>query len=305
MLLSSDLINRLAPLELKARHIVEGFISGLHRSPYYGFSVEFAEHRPYNPGDELRHVDWKVWAKTERFFVKQYEEETNLRCHILLDVSSSMNYKYYAELTKKEYGIYLSAAFLYLMQKQRDAVGLSLFDEQIRESFPSKASEQHLRLLYKHLQDELEDQDSKKQSKKTATADIINDLAERLKQRSLVVIVSDLFENMAESDKLLAALKRLRHAKHEVIVFHLLERESEVDFKMKEGRVRLEDLETGRSIDVIPSQVVKDYRKKVRSFLDEFRALCSEVYIDLVEIDTMEKYDIALLAYLNKRKRVG
>lgn len=306
--MSSDLINRLAPLELKARHIVEGFISGLHRSPFYGFSVEFAEHRPYNAGDELRHIDWKVFAKTERFYVKQYEEETNLRCHILLDISASLNFKHFAEISKKEYGIYLAAAFLYIMQKQRDAVGLSTFDDQERDYFGAKASESHLRqifsLLGTHLSDAQKERGSAQKSS-SSVAKMIYSLGEKLKKRSLVVIISDFFESTSDHEDLLNAMKRLRHAHHEVILFHLLEKRSEIEFNIDKERVRLQDLETENKIELVPSQIIKDYRENIHNFIDSFHKLCSEVNIDYAQIDTEESYDRALLSYLNKRKRVG
>lgn len=308
MLMSSDLINRLAPLELKARHIVEGFISGLHRSPFYGFSVEFAEHRPYNAGDELRHIDWKVFAKTERFYVKQYEEETNLRCHILLDISPSLNFQHFAHISKKEYGIYLAAAFLYVMQKQRDAVGITTFDENERDYFGEKASESHLRQIFSLLGKYLavaEKERGNAQKSSSSVAQMIYRLGEKLKKRSLVVIISDFFESTSDHEDLLNAMKRLRHAHHEVILFHLLEKRSEIDFDIKKERVRLQDLETENKIELVPSQIIEDYRENVHNFIDSFHKLCSEVHIDYAQIDTEESYDRALLSYLNKRKRVG
>lgn len=303
MLLSPDLVNRLAPLELKARHIVEGFISGLHKSPFHGYSVEFAEHRPYNAGDELRHIDWKVFAKTERFYVKQYEEETNLRCHVVLDVSSSMDFKYFGALSKREFAVYLASSFFYLMQKQRDASALHVFDETLVESHPCKATDSHLRLLYGRLQHFLQS-GGKGADRKTASARVLHELADKIQRRSLVIILSDLFENVDEQSDLLRAMKKLRHMNHEVILFHLVESRSERHFEIDHGRVQLRDLETDRRLEVIPEQVADDYRRKMRDMVDAFRAMCSEVNIDFEEVDTESSFDLALLSYMNKRRRV-
>ncbi|HET6528676.1 MAG TPA: DUF58 domain-containing protein, partial [Balneolaceae bacterium] len=208
MLLNHELLSQLAPLELRARKIVEGFISGLHKSPYYGFSVEFAEHRPYNFGDDLKHVDWKAYAKTERFYVKRYEEETNLRCYVLLDTSSSMFYKYFGEWSKLRYAIHFGAALMYLMNRQRDACGLVTFGEEIDQFIPAKSSASHLRLLFSEFEELLEKEEKAADEKrKTATSKVIHEVAERLNHRSLVVILTDLFENVDEQDELISALR--------------------------------------------------------------------------------------------------
>lgn len=306
MLLKPDLLSQLAPLELRARKIVEGFISGLHKSPYYGFSVEFAEHRPYNPGDDLKHVDWKVYAKTERFYVKQYEEETNLRCYLLLDTSSSMYYKYFAEWTKLRYGINFGAALIYLMHRQRDACGIIPFSEEIEAFIPAKSSYSHLRLLFGELEKRLEEEKQGAKAKKgTATAEVIHEVAERLNHRSLVVIISDLFERADEHDNLISSLKHLRHRNHEVILFNIMERKSERELDFPDRRFVMEDMETGSQMEIMPAQVREDYKKKVAEYTHRFKMACSEFQIDFEEIDTQEAFDLALLAYLNKRKNLG
>lgn len=306
MLLKPDLLSQLAPLELRARKIVEGFISGLHKSPYYGFSVEFAEHRPYNPGDDLKHVDWKVYAKTERFYVKQYEEETNLRCYLLLDTSSSMYYKYFAEWSKLRYGINFGAALIYLMHRQRDACGIIPFSEEIEAFIPAKSSYSHLRLLFGELEKQLEEEKKGgKAKKKTATAEVIHEVAKRLNHRSLVVIITDLFEHADEHDNLISSLKHLRHRNHEVILFNVMERKSERELDFPDRRFVMEDMETGSQMEVMPAQVREDYKKKVAEYTHRFKMACSEFQIDFEELDTQEAFDLALLAYLNKRKKLG
>lgn len=308
MLLNPELFSQLAPLELRARKIVEGFISGLHKSPYYGFSVEFAEHRPYNPGDDLKHVDWKVYAKTERFYVKRYEEETNLRAYLMLDTSSSMNFKYFAEWSKLRYGINFGAALLYLMHRQRDATGLIPFSDEVEAFIPAKSSYSHLRLIFTELEQRLQQEDERrgtKERRKTASAKAIHEIAERLNHRSLVVIITDLFENVDEHDQLISALKHLRHRKHEVLLFNVMEKKSERELAFPDHRFLLEDMETGSEIEVLPAQVREDYQKKVAEYTHRFKMACSEFQIDFEELDTQGAFDLALLAYLNKRKNLG
>ena len=304
MILSPELISRLGPLELKARQIVEGFIVGLHKSPFYGFSVEFAEYRSYNPGDEIRHIDWKAYGKSERYYVKQYEEETNLRCHLVLDVSSSMKYNYFAPHTKLNYAVHFGAALLYMMHRQRDACGLITFDQELRKFIPAKSSYRHLRHIYTQLDDILKTDTPNSEKRKTSSIDVLHEISERLHRRSLVIVITDLFENVGEHDALLSALKHLRHKHHEVVLFHVLEKRSERDLDFPDERFIFEDLETGAEMDVIPAQIKADYQKKMADYVGRFKQACSEVHIDYEEIDTEGDFDLGLLAYLNKRKRV-
>ncbi len=306
MVLQSDILNQLAPLELKARTIVEGFISGLHRSPYHGFSVEFAEHRPYNQGDDFKHIDWKAYGKSERFYVKQYEAETNLRAHIALDISSSMYFKHFAEWSKLRYAIHYASALMYMMNRQRDATGLILFDDQIRAEFPAKSSQTHLRMLFQKLEEELKQEQAKSlEQRVSASADALHNLAERLKHRSLVIILSDLFENVEGQDALMSALRHLKHQKHEVLLFNVLEHQSERELDFTDGKFLFEDMETGSELEVIPNQVREDYQQKVKEFTKKFKINCSNASVDFEEIDTQSPFDLALLAYLNKRKKLG
>lgn len=306
MILKPEILSKLSNLELRAKKIVEGFISGLHRSPYHGFSVEFAEHRPYNPGDDFKHIDWKAYGKKERFYVKQYEEETNLRSYILLDTSSSMLFKHFGEWSKLRYGIHYAASLMYLMHRQRDACGLIPFSSEVETFIPAKATYSHLRQIYLELEKELIREEQQDQEKRvTASAQVIHEVAERLNHRSLVVIITDLFENVEEHDALISALKHLRHRKHEVLLFNVLEKRSERELAFSDSRVIFEDMETGAEMEVIPAQVREDYSSKVAEYTQKFRMACSEFEIDFEEMDTEGSFDQALLAYLNKRKRLG
>lgn len=306
MILEPDILSKLSSLELRAKKIVEGFISGLHKSPYHGFSVEFAEHRPYNPGDDFKHIDWKQYARKERFYVKQYEEETNLRCYVLLDTSSSMLFKHFGDWTKLRYGIHFAASLLYLMHRQRDACGLIPFSSKLESFIPAKGTYAHLRQIYLELEKELvREHKTDSEKRTTATAQSIHEVAERLNHRSLVVIITDLFEDVENHAELISALKHLRHRKHEVLLFNTLERKSERELAFSDQKLVLEDMETGAEIEVIPEQVRKDYISKVEEHTRTFKMACSEFEIDFEELDTESGFDKALLAYLTKRRRLG
>ncbi len=296
-------LSELNNMELRARLIVEGFITGMHKSPYHGFSVEFAEHRPYNPGDELKRVDWKVFGKTDRYYVKQYEEETNLRNYIVLDTSSSMRYRYSGKLTKLEYASYLAAGLQYLMVKQRDATGLIGFDSSVHTVMPPKSTRAYLRTTTARL--EAFNDSTTTRGSRTAAASALHEVADRIGRRSLVVIMTDLFENMAEHGELLRALKHLRHKKHEVLVFHILEGHTERRFKFPDVPMLFRDMETGEQISVHPGQIREQYQEAVAAFTNRFRRSCLEFNIDFEELDTSLSYETALLGYLNKRSRLS
>ncbi len=288
-------------MEIRARLIVEGFITGLHKSPYHGFSVEFAEHRPYNPGDELRHVDWKVFAKTDRHYLKQYEEETNLRHYVVLDTSPSMRYKHSSGLTKLEYSSYLSAALHFLMVKQRDATGLIGFDEKVHTLIRPKSTHSTLRQILVKLEHLNQSPDN---TMRTSAAAVLNEVAERISRRSLVVVITDLFENIGQHEALLKALRHLRYRGHEILVFHVLESETERNFQFPDVPMVFRDMETGEELSLQPAQLKQNYAEAVQAFSDRFRRQCLGYNIDFVELDTAEPYDTALLAYLNKRKKL-
>ena len=299
-LLDPYFVSKLRRLDLIARLVVEGFVTGLHKSPYHGFSVEFAEHRPYMPGDPIRSVDWKVYAKTDRFFIKEFEEETNLRSYLLLDVSSSMAYRSSEKLlTKLEYGVYLAAALAYLMIQQQDAVGLLTFDETVRRLIPSRSAGVHLRVILGELS--RLDPHAKEQAsgRRTRIGQSLHYLADRLTRRGLVVLLSDLMDDPAS---VLTGLKHFRHRKHEVVVLNILD-PAEIQFPFREELVFV-DMETRRQLSTIPWELAREYRERVDSWRQAYRRTCAEHAIDYAEIRTDTPYDVALLRYLEKRRRL-
>ncbi len=301
MNINPEILSQIKGLELKAKKIIEGFIAGLHKSPYHGFSVEFAEHRPYNTGDDFKHIDWKVYAKKERFYVKQYEEETNLRCFLVLDTSSSMYFKHKAQWTKLEYSAYLAAAMAYLMQGQRDAVGFASFADTLRTILPAKGTRRHLRRIFLEIEPYL----TINKGDFTASAAALHELAERIHQRSLVVIFTDLFENIETHDALISALKHLRHRKHDIILFNITEHYTELNLNLEHERYLLEDLESGEQLEISPAQIAQDYRAKVTMYLQRFKQACNEFQIDFESVSTEQPFSEALIHYLKKRSRLG
>jgi len=289
--LKPEVVSKLSGIEIKARLVVEGFIAGLHKSPYHGFSVEFAEHRQYMPGDPIRNIDWKVYAKSDRYFVKEFEEETNLKAYILLDTSGSMAYKSDG-IPKLEYSCYLSASLAYLMLKQKDSVGLVVFDQHIRKYIPPKSTMTHLHNLLKEL-DKLE------ASETTNVSSTLHEMAERIKRRGLIIVISDLFD---DPDLIINGLKHFRHKKHEVIVFHVLD-PKEKSFSFPKEAI-FKDLETGEEILTSPWQIRKDYQQKIDSLVQRYTLECRESIIDYVLLDTSVPFDYALFSYLNKRRRL-
>lgn len=300
-ILNPRLASRIKSFELRARLIVEGFITGLHRSPYHGFSVEFAEHRAYHPGDELRYVDWKVYGKSDRFYVKQYLEETNVRAYVVLDTSSSMRYRQRAALSKLAYGVHVAAALHYLMLLQRDAAGLVLFDEAIHGWLPARSAPGYRRLLLSRLEALLREAPPEER-RRTAAAVALHEVAERLRRRSLVIVITDLLED--DPDSLWAALRHLRYRKHEVILFHVLEAATERRLEFPHQPVIFEDMETGETIALEPGALRRAYQEAMEGFLEAFRRRCRENRIDFVELDTATPYDVALLHYLGKRGKL-
>ena len=290
--LNPAIISKLNSLELKARLVVEGFMVGLHKSPYHGFSVEFTEHRPYMQGDNLKDVDWKVYGKTERYFIKQYEEETNLKSYILLDTSKSMDYTSGENITKLNYSVILVAALSYLMIKQQDAVGLSLYSEQIDKYFPPKATRAYLLEILKNLS-------TVKASSKTNTAASLNSIAEKIKRRGLVVIVSDFFDDI---NSILSALKHFRYKNNEVIVFQVLD-PLERSFAFGRDAV-FKDLETGAEMTTQPYQIQKAYKDAMNNFINKIKTECRNSNIEYNLIETSTPFDKALFNYIQKRSRL-
>ena len=290
--LHPEVVSKLASMDLRARLVVEGFITGLHKSPYHGFSVEFAEHRQNMPGDEIKHVDWKVYGKTDRFYVKQFEEETNLKSYILLDASASMGYSS-GQISKLEYASYIAGALAYLMIRQRDAVGLITFDDKIRRYLPPRSVTTYLNQLLLEL-------DNTKSSSKTNIAAALHEMAERIKRRGLIILFSDLLD---EPQEVFTGLRHFRHKNHEVIVFHTLD-PMEINFAFNKDLV-LKDLETGEELSIQAWHIREEYQRQVSNFINSYKKFCREHRIDYVLLNTKENFERALFEYLLKRKKVG
>ncbi len=280
---------RVKNLSVVARGVVEGFISGMHSSPYKGFSVEFAEHREYTAGDDPRHLDYRMLARTDRLYVKQYEEETNMRVQVLLDTSGSMAYRYESNITKLEYGSYLTAVLSYLMTRQQDSVGLTTFDNEIRLDIPARSSPRHFNEMMHCLE-------AIQPGRQTDVAETLHKLANRFKRRCLIVLISDLYD---DPDDVLRALHHFRHRRHEVILFQVFDR-AEIEFPFKD-LVALRDLETNERLQVDPAYVRDVYKQQVDAFIDTYRRACAEAQIDYVLTDTSVPYDFMLSKYLAKR----
>ncbi|MDZ4712523.1 MAG: DUF58 domain-containing protein [bacterium] len=317
--LDPSIVARLSNMELKARMVVEGFIAGMHKSPYHGFSVEFAEHRQYMPGDDLRHLDWKILAKTDRYFIKRFEEETNLKSYILLDISRSMNFdsgkfntsasqsknffkkvfgkqqdiakNTFGTITKLEYASHFAAALSYLMLLQRDAISLTTYDTKIRSYIPPHSTKANLQLILKELS-------NINPENETGTAKCLNEIADKVKRRGLVIILSDLFD---EQDKVISALKHFRYNKNEVVIFQIVD---PVELTFLEGNpVTLKDMETHEEIYSQPFAMQKAYRETIKEFIDKYKNECRKNNIDYNLISTSTPYNVSLLNYLNKRKK--
>jgi uncharacterized protein (DUF58 family) len=290
--LQPDTVSKLKGMELRARMVVEGFIAGMHKSPYHGFSVEFAEHRQYMPGDNIRNIDWKVYAKTDRYYIKKYEEETNLKGYLLLDCSRSMAYRSGKRLSKLDYAGLLSGALSYMMLHQRDAVGLVTFDDKIRRYIPPRSKSGHLHVLLKEIADQTP-------SERTDIAGALHEMAERIKRRGLVIILSDLLD---EPSKIIPGLRHFRYNGHEVILFHILD-PRERDFAFGAEAV-FKDMETGEELTTLPYQIKKDFAKMAKEFAAEIAAACRQSNIDYHPIDTGTPFDKALYGFLAKRERL-
>ena len=297
-------IQALSQLEFKARQVVEGFLAGLHKSPFHGFSVEFAEHRIYNPGESTRHIDWKLYARTDKLFVKRYEEETNLRCQVVIDASPSMYFpqeKGPSGLNKMEFSVLAAAALSYLLRKQRDAVGLSIFDETLKVHTPARSSVLHHQLIFNHLYDLVKTPAS---GKKTAAATCLHQVAEAVHKRSLVVIFSDMLENITAMEELFHALQHLKHNKHEVVLFHVTDKSKEQDFDFGNKPHHFIDMETGEEVKLLPAQVREHYLSQMAALNKELVDKCAQFKIDFVEADINKGVEPVLLAYLLKRSRM-
>ncbi|PCH94402.1 MAG: DUF58 domain-containing protein [Bacteroidetes bacterium] len=293
-------------LELLAKQVVEGFITGLHKSPLHGFSVEFAEHRIYNNGESTKHIDWKLFARTEKLFVKRYEEETNLRCQIVIDCSSSM---YYPEnkgfedienLNKIAFSVYSAASLIQLLKRQRDAVGLSIFSDKVDVHTPAKSSTVHHKKLYTELENLLKPEES---LKKTSAAASLHEIAENIHRRSLVIIFSDMMDD-SDNEEMFSALQHLRHNNHEIVLFHIVDKSKELDFEFENRPYRFVDSETGEEIKVHPNEIKESYLKSIGDYYNELKVRCGQYKIDFVDADINQGFRQVLLPYLLKRERM-
>lgn len=288
-----------------AKEVVEGFITGLHKSPFHGFSVEFAEHRLYNTGESTRHIDWKLYGRTDKMFVKRFEEETNVRCQLVIDASSSMHYPLDAKdgLNKLRFSVFAAASLIHLLKKQRDAFGLSVFNDDVKVQTRARSSNVH----QKHLFSELESlmSDDQPLNNKSAAARSLHQIAEAVHKRSLVIIFSDMLENSnSDQEEIWAALQHLRHNKHEVVIFHVVDRSTEIDLEFENAPHRFIDLETGEELKLNPMEVRDAYQKAMVDFEKELKLRCGQNRIDLVEADISKGYRQILLPYLLKRKKM-
>jgi len=289
--LRPETVALLNSMSLRARLVVEGYIIGHHRSPYHGFSVEFAEHRSYGPGDEIKHIDWKLFGKTDRLYVKRYEEETNLRAHIILDTSKSMLYSS-AEVSKLSYANSLAASLSYLMINQQDAVGIAKFSEKIDTFIPPKARPSHLNLILSQL-------DDKDSGNDTQIGMVLHELADRIKKRGMVILISDLLD---KPENIMKGLKHFRHQNQEVIVFHIQDRkESEFDF---DTRTKFFDMETGEEIVTEPWHIRSSYNELISKLESNYKSNCRENLIDYVPLFTDQSLDIGITEYLIKRSKL-
>ncbi|MVO08894.1 DUF58 domain-containing protein [Flavobacterium sp. TP390] len=299
-------ITRFKNLELLANQVVEGFISGMHKSPFHGFSAEFAEHKIYNPGESTKHIDWKLFAKTDRLYTKRYEEETNLRCHLIIDNSSSMHYPV---LTKKDsfyenkigFSVLASAVLMNLLKKQRDAVGLSVYSDTYEFYTGEKGSERHHRMILNKLEELLQTTVS---NKKTDTVTFLHQIAENIHRRSMVILFTDMFQYENE-DKIFKALQHLKHNKHKVVVFHVYDKKTEFHFDFNASPRKFIDVETGESIQLFSDNIKEAYEKQVENYFKEISDSCLQYKIQYVPVEIGENFEKILTTYLVEKQKFG
>ncbi len=308
IILDQNKFQQFSQLEFVARQVVEGFITGLHKSPFHGFSVEFAEHRLHNPGESIKNIDWKLYGRTDKLFSKRYEEETNLRCQIIIDISSSMFYPHkekpsLEDPNKITFSVYAAAAIMSLLKTQRDAVGLTVFSDNIKLFTPTKSNSLHLKYLYQELEKLLRPIPVDEQRLTHATS-VLHEVSDNIHKRSLVIIFSDMFETGSNFEELFSSLQHLRHNKHEVILFHVVDKAHELDFKFENRPYRFIDVETGQELKVHPNEVKDTYVNAVNEFKNQLKLRCGQYRIDFVEADINEGFRQILLPYLLKREKL-
>jgi uncharacterized protein (DUF58 family) len=301
MRLDLQKIREISTIDLLARQMVEGFITGLHKSPYHGFSVEFAEHRLYNTGESTKDIDWKVYARTDKLFTKRYEEETNLRCQLVIDNSSSMYYPVKSK-AKITFSVMAAAALAYLLHKQRDAVGITTFSDTIEYQSQVRSTRAHLHKLFIELQKLME---QNRAEKKTAVANVLHQIANKIHKRSLVIIFSDMFDNKEEIKDIINALHHLKHNNHEVLLFHVTDPKTEFEFNFEERPYIFIDLETKDKVKIQPSEVRDYYQNEIKKYYYDLKLKCGQFKIDFIEADINEDFDRILSSYLIKRARMN
>jgi uncharacterized protein (DUF58 family) len=292
-------------LELVANQVVEGFISGMHKSPFHGFSAEFAEHKVYNSGESTKHIDWKLFAKTDRLFTKRFEEETNLRCHIIIDNSSSMHFpkvndqEFYK--SKIGFSVLAAAVLMNLLKKQRDAFGLSVFSDTYEYYAPEKGSDRHHRMLLNQLEGLIE---PPKSSKSTNTIDFLHQIAEKIHRRSMIVLFTDMFQSNND-EALFSALQHLKHNKHKVVLFHVVDKEKELLFDFGDAPKRFVDVETGETVAVFAQNIQEAYEKKVATYFQKLNLVCAQNKIKYVEVNCGADFEKIMTTYLTERQMFG
>lgn len=296
-------LKKIGHFEFLAKQAVDGFVTGLHKSPYHGFSVEFSEHKQYNTGDSTRFIDWKVYGKTDKLFIKKFEEETNLRCRILLDISSSMYYPV-ANNGKITFSAFASACLAYLLQKQRDAVGISLFDTEVGYQSAEKSTSAHIRMLFAELEN-VTKRTGQGRDHKSHVSKAIHTLAESMHKRSLVVIFSDMFDNSSEQDSLFDALQHLKHNKHEVLLFHVYDSLTEEELNFENRPLEFVDVETGGIVKLLPGDYQDMYKELVLKRARELMLRCAQFKIDYVRADINKGVEKVLESYLVKRAKMS
>ncbi|MCL9804929.1 DUF58 domain-containing protein [Flavobacterium amniphilum] len=293
-------------LELLANQIVEGFISGMHKSPFHGFSAEFAEHKIYNSGESTKHIDWKLFAKTDRLYTKRFEEETNLRCHLIIDNSSSMHYpklndgQFFYE-NKIGFSVLASAVLMNLLKKQRDAVGLSIYSDSYEYYAQEKGSERHHRMLLNQLEQVLQ---SSKVSKKTDAITFLHQIAEKIHRRSMIILFTDMFQG-EDDERLFKALQHLKHNKHKVVLFHVIDKKTEFSFNFDNTPRKFIDLETGEQVNLFAENVKDDYEKLVQGYFEKVANTCAMYKIKYVPVSVDEKFEKILTTYLVEKQKFG
>ena len=300
-------IQRLGHLELLARQVVEGFITGLHKSPFHGFSVEFAEHRIYNTGESTRYIDWKLFGRSDKLFVKRFEEETNLRCQLIIDNSSSMHFPEEGKskpLNKINFSVHAAAAIAYMLRLQRDAVGVSIFSDQIELNTPARSNSLHHKMLFSEMEKRIANPGIQTGTK-TMGAQALHEIAETIHKRSLVIIFSDMMDSSESQEELFGALQHLRHNKHEVILFHVTDKKTEEEFRFENRPYDFIDVETGEHVKVHSNEIKDIYVKAMQDFKHELKMRCAQYRIDFIEADINEGYRNVLLPYLLKREKLS